>query len=137
MVTIFDKKGEPLITGWRDNNGPKLWNISLLPNEDDSARHNRSEHTTLGMYSTYDLPSIAALVRYFCAAVGYPVISTWMNAIKSVNYASWICLTYNNAARYFPSAYKTIKGCMVKIMQGIRSTGKFHLGPPENPATVP
>ena len=26
---------------------------------------------------------------------------------------------------------------MVKIMQGIRSTGKFHLGPPENPATVP
>ena len=43
MATIFDKKGEPVITGWRDNNGPKLWNISLLPNEDDSHGCNRSE----------------------------------------------------------------------------------------------
>ena len=23
-VTIFDNKGEPVLTGWRDNNGPKL-----------------------------------------------------------------------------------------------------------------
>ena len=29
--TIFDKKGGAIIPGWRDNNGPKLWNISLLP----------------------------------------------------------------------------------------------------------
>ena len=26
-LTTFDKKGEPVITGWRDNNGPKLWKI--------------------------------------------------------------------------------------------------------------
>ena len=36
MVTIFDEKGKPFLTGWRDNNSPKLCNISLLPNEDDS-----------------------------------------------------------------------------------------------------
>ena len=35
-VAIFDKKGGPAITGWMENNGPKLWNISLLTNEDDS-----------------------------------------------------------------------------------------------------
>ena len=35
-VTIFEKKWEPVITYWKYNNGPKLWNISLLPNEYDS-----------------------------------------------------------------------------------------------------
>ena len=62
-VTVFDKKWEPVITGWRDNNGPKLWNISLLPNEDDSPVSNQAEHTTLGVYRAYDLPYVAALVR--------------------------------------------------------------------------
>ena len=103
-VSVFDKKGEPVITWWRDKNGPKLWNISLLPNEDDSHVSNQEEHTTLGVYSAYDLPSVAALVRYFHAAAGYPGISTWLNSIKASNYESWPGLTYNNVSRYCPSA---------------------------------
>ena len=46
-ITIFDNKGETVITGWRYNNGQKLWDISLLPNEDDSCVRNKSEQTTL------------------------------------------------------------------------------------------
>ena len=42
-VNVFDKKGHPVITGWRDKNGPKLWNISLLPNDYDSPVRNQSE----------------------------------------------------------------------------------------------
>ena len=42
-VPIFDKKGEPVIRGWRENNGPKLWNTSLLPDEDDSPVRNQEE----------------------------------------------------------------------------------------------
>ena len=99
-VTIFDNKGEPVITVWRDKNGPKLRNISLLPNEDDSPVPNQAKHTTLGVYNTYDLPSVSALVRYFHAASGYPLRSTLMNGIKAVNYASYLGLTYNIAARY-------------------------------------
>ena len=68
MVTNFDKKGGAVIIGWRDKNGPKLWNISLLPNEDDSPGRNQSEQTTLVVYRAYDLPYVAALVRYFHAA---------------------------------------------------------------------
>ena len=49
-VTIFDKKGEPVIIGLRYNNGPKLWNISLLPNEYDSTVCNQVEQTTLGVH---------------------------------------------------------------------------------------
>ena len=70
MVTIFYKKGDPVITGWRDNNGPKLWNISLLPNEYDSPVRNQAEQTRIGVYSAYDLPSVEALVRYFHADAG-------------------------------------------------------------------
>ena len=92
-VTIFDKKGDPVTTGWEDNNGPKIWNISLLPNKDDSLVRNKSEQTTLGVYITYDLPSMADLVRQFHAAVGYPVRSTWLNTIKADNYAFWPGLT--------------------------------------------
>ena len=40
MVTISYKKGDSVITGWRDNNCPKLWNTSLLPYEDASPGHN-------------------------------------------------------------------------------------------------
>ena len=62
-VAIFDKKGEPFITCWRENNGPKLWNIYLLPNDNDSCGRNQAEQTTIGVYIAYDLPSVAALMR--------------------------------------------------------------------------
>ena len=48
-VAIFYKKGEPVITGWRDNNGPNLWKISFLPNEDDSPVRNQSPDHTRGI----------------------------------------------------------------------------------------
>ena len=136
-VTIFYKKGELVITGWRDNNGPKLWNNSFLTNEDDSPVLNQAEQTTLGVYSAYDLPSMAALVRYFHASAGHPVRSTWLNAIKNGNYSSWPGLTRNNASRYCPSAYKTIKDHMVQNRQGVRSTKTLILEHPETIAVVP
>ena len=101
-VTIFDNKREPVITIWSDSNGPKLWNISLLPTEDAPPVRNQAEQTTLGVCSTYNLPSVAALVPYFHVPAGYPVRLSWLNAIKAGNYASWRGLTYNNASQYYP-----------------------------------
>ena len=89
------------------------------------------------MYRVYDLPSIADLVRYFHAAAAYPVRSTWLNSIKAVNYESWPIFTYNYVARYFPSAYETIKGHMVQIRQGIGYTRKTLLDPPKTPDVIP
>ena len=99
--------------------------------------YNQAEQTTLGVYSAYDLPYVADLVRYFHAALGYSVRSTWLNGITSVNYESYPGLTYNNASRYFPSADKTIKVHMVHTRQGVRSTKQFLLEHPENTAAVP
>ena len=77
---------------------------------------------------------MAALVRYFHAVAGYPVRYTWLNDIKSGNYASCPGLTYNNASQYCPSADETIKGHMVQTRQGVRSINNFLLEHPETTA---
>ena len=77
---------------------------------------------TLAAYSSYDLLSVAALIRYFHAATGYPVRSTWLKAISAGNYSSWPGLTIANATKYCPSATATIMGHLVQKRQGVRST---------------
>ena len=74
------------------------------------------------------MPSVEALVIYFHAAAGYPVIDTWLKAIKAGIYDSWPGLTYINTTKYCPSADKTIKSHMVQTRQGVRSTK------PKNPS---
>ena len=88
-----------------------------------------AQETSLAAFSAYDLPSVEALVRYFHAAAGFPVKDTWLAAIKQGNYDTWPGLTYNNAAKYCPSANETLKGHMVQTRQGVRSTK------PKKPAT--
>eukprot|EP00957_Ditylum_brightwellii_P065912 4998635-Ditylum_brightwellii.AAC.1 len=78
--------GTPIITGWREDIGHKLWCMLLLPNPDnvtpikDSPGTNK---TSLVAFSAYDLPSVEALIRYFHAAAGFPVRDTWLKAIKA------------------------------------------------------
>ena len=81
-----------------------------------------ASRSTLKAYSAYDLPSVRALTRYFHAAAGYPIHSTWLKAIGSGNYSTWPGLTLTNATKYCPSATATILGHIVKKRQGVRST---------------
>ena len=66
----------------------------------------------LQAFSDYELPIVEALVRYVHSAAGLPVKSTWLDSIKAVNFASWPGLTYQNAAKYFPSPDEILKGSM-------------------------
>ena len=61
-------------------------------------------------------------MKYLQAAAGYPVRGTWLKAIKAGNYEYYPGLTYNNAAKYYPSADETIKGHMFQTRQNFRST---------------
>ena len=61
-------------------------------------------------------------MKYFHAAAGFPAKDTWIKAIKNNNYASWPGLTSEKAAKYCPSADKTLKGHLVQTRQGVRST---------------
>ena len=89
-VVVRNPQGNQVLTGWRKQSGPRLWRIALQP--DETTLHSMpygSNKTTLQAYSAYDIPSVAALIRYFHAAAGYPVRSTLLKAIGSGNYSTW------------------------------------------------
>ncbi len=69
-----------------------------------------------------DLPSIAALVGFYHACMGFPVKQTWLEAIKAGNFDTFEGLTYSNAAKYCPDADKTIMGHQAQQRQNVRST---------------
>ena len=88
-VIVRDSRVIPVLIVWREQSGPRLWRIALQPGESNLPKmpHNANS-TTIEAYSAYDLPSVEALIRYFHAAAGYPVHSTWLKAISSGNYSS-------------------------------------------------
>ena len=122
-VTIRDRSRRIILCGWRDKTAPRLWRISLLPSRAAIPHHDADATASpLTAYSAYDLPSVEALVRYFHACAGFPTKRTWLAAIKAGNFNSWPGLTYNNAARYCPSAVETLKGHLVQGRKNVRST---------------
>ena len=125
-MIIYDKDNKPFSTGWREIDRSKLWYISLkpdLPNippcpEDTDAT---PEEATLEAYSAYVLPSVESLFKYFHAAAGYPVRSTWLTVTKAGKIKTWPVLTYNNARQYCPFTFETTKGHMVQTRQNAHS----------------
>ena len=123
-VIVHDDAKHVILSGYRDPKvPPALWYFNLLPAPKAVPVPVATCHqASLGAYSAYDLPSVAALVRYLHAASGFSVRDTWLWAIKDGNYATWPGLTYNNSAKYCPDKYETIMGHMVQTLQGACST---------------
>ena len=85
-VVVRYLHGNPVLTAWQKQAGPRLWRIDLQPDETTlPSMPYDTDKTALKAYSAYDLPSVRALIRYFHAAAGYPVRSTWLKAIGSGN----------------------------------------------------
>ena len=104
-VSIYIPTGTPIITGWSEAEGPRLWRISLLPNPEYVPPLSSTpdvQETHLQDFSSYYLPSVEALVQYLHAAASFPVRDTLLKDIKSGNFASSPGLTYQNAAKYHP-----------------------------------
>ena len=120
-VIIYDKNKNLFLTGWREIDGGKLWRITLKPDlanaqpcpGDPEDPDNIQEEATLGSFSTYDLPYVDELVKYFHASDGYLVQYICLKAINAGNYESFPGKTYNNSAKYCPSSDETIKVHMV------------------------
>ena len=133
-VTIYDPQGSPLIQGWWDNTGAKLWRFAPRPQnstpyateEDRQAftvvPYADGNYSDLQAFSAYDLPIVEALVRYFHAATGLLVKSKWLHDIKAGNFSSWPSLTYQNAANYCTSSNEKLKGHMAQTRHNVRST---------------
>ena len=104
-VTVYIPTENPIITGWREVDGPRLWRMSLLTNTEDVPPLSSTpdvQETHLQDFSSYYLPSVEALVQYLHAAASFPVRDTLLKDIKSGNFASLPGLTYQNAAKYHP-----------------------------------
>ena len=139
-VVVRDSTNRTILTGWIEEQAPYLWRIALLPdNADIPEVPQYAARVSLAAYSAYDLPSVEALVRYFHAAAGLTVRSTWLDAIKAGNNESWPGLTLNNARKYCPSSNKTILGHLVQGRQGVCFTRRGRRGArsPATPATMP
>ena len=133
-VTIYDPQGLPLLQVWQDNTGAKIWRFALRPQSSTpSCTEEEVQAFTivpdlgvkcsdLQAFSAYDIPIAEAIVRYFHAAMEFSFKSTWMDAIKAGNFASWPGLTYQNAAKYCPSSDETLKGHMEQTHQSVLST---------------
>ena len=63
-VNIYSPTGTPIITGWRETTGPRLWRMSIMSNPlNMPPLPNDHKTTTLQAFSAYDLPSVEALIR--------------------------------------------------------------------------
>ena len=122
-VNIYIPTGTLIMTGWLETTGHSLWRMSIMPNPlDINPLPDHHKTTTLQDFSAYDLPSVGALIRYFHETAGFLVCDTWVKAIKVGNFTLCPGTTYHNAANACPITYKTFKGHMVQVRQGIRST---------------
>ena len=121
-VTVLSPKGEPIFQGWRENKLPRLWRVALSSDKKQKVIYTTTSHNRPEASNVYDLPSMEALVRYMHAVAGFPVLSTWLKAIKNGNFNSWPGLTYDNADKYCPQSIETMKGHMVQSSQGVIST---------------
>ena len=72
--------------------------------------------------SVYDLPNIEEVVRWMHAVCGYPVKSTWIKAIKAVNFTGWPMLNKHNETKYYLETTKTPKGHLNQTRKNVRST---------------
>ena len=66
LVTIISPTSIPVLKGWREATGNRMWCMSLLPNAEKVTTVEASPGvttTTSKAYSAYDLPSVEALIR--------------------------------------------------------------------------
>ena len=144
VVTIYNQHGTVFIHRWWDQNGPRLWHMSLLPDKATVPLPTSSPppmHTSLQAFSDYDLPSVEYLLQYFHITADFPVQDTWIKAVQAGNFKSWPGLTFQNANKYFTMSKETTKGNMVQKRQNVRSTKRKHTNPialrPPKPVSTP
>ena len=77
-VVVHDADKRAILSGTRNpEEPPALWHFSLLPSPSEiPIQAPACQQASLAAYSAYDLPSVAALVRYLHAAAGFPVKDT-------------------------------------------------------------
>ena len=62
-VIVRDTRSTSVLTGWRENSGPRLWRIALQPGEENlPSVPNTANMATLEAYSAYNPPSVVCAI---------------------------------------------------------------------------
>jgi hypothetical protein len=108
----------PVLQGCKEE-GQKLWTIATSEEEDE-------------INNIYNLPLAKQSIRYLHAVAGFPVESTWMEAIKAENYVTLLRLTPEIARKHFPESDKVQKEHMKQQRRNIQCT-KIKIEPDGEP----
>jgi hypothetical protein len=101
---------QPVLQG-RKEEGQKLWTIATSEEEDE-------------IRNVYNLPSTKQSIRYLQAPAGFPVKSTWMQAIKAENYITWPRLNPKTVCRHFSESDEVQKGHETTMSECTINQGK-------------
>eukprot|EP01082_Thalassiosira_pseudonana_P011880 g10662.t1 g10662 contig4:2284681-2286983(+) len=119
--------GEIILRGWRDPD-TRLWRVSLLADGSNSivpSDQNIVQSPTVN--GIYECENTGELIKFYYATMGYPVISTWTQAIDKGYFRGWRGLTSDRVRRFIKP---NEQGHMDQRRTGIRSTKSSHAVPP-------
>ena len=67
--------------------------------------------------NNYTIPAVPQMIKFLHAAAGYPVISSWLQAIKKDHYMSWPGLCAETVRKHLQDSPITSKGHMKMVRQ--------------------
>ncbi len=104
-------KGKPILIRIRDNQGQYRIPLMQQRGQWQPRRPSKQEQKALHhANSIYNLPLTEHVIKWIHTIYGFPVKSTWLKAIKVVNYVGWMMLTELNVQKHYPETIKTAKG---------------------------
>ena len=65
--------------------------------------------------ANYTIPGVPQMIKFLHAAAGYPVISTWLKAIRKEHFMSWPGLNAETVRRHLLPSPHTTKGHMKMV----------------------
>lgn len=100
-----------------------LYTVSL---QDTKKLPNRTHYALYPLQATalsdYTIPAVSQMIKFLYALAGYPVISTWLNAIKKKHFITWLGLCTETVRRHLLPSPDTGKGHLKLFHQGQKSS---------------
>ena len=123
VVMLYNPQQHPILSGWRETTGSKLWRISLNPDQAHLPSIPATATTSnFQAFSADDLPSVEALVKILSCCSRLPSA----RHLAQGHQESQLCIMarayLQKCKKYCPSADETIKGHLVQSHQGVHST---------------
>ena len=96
-----------------------LWKLNLDAGTEVTQKGISTQPTNKTVNAIFYLPNNCQTMLYYHALVGFPTKETFLDAVRTGNYATWPGLTTALINKHFPNSDKTQKGHMKGQHQGV------------------